>query len=142
MRKIILIIVCLVAVLFTIFLLESRFNFFAPEFVQAPAELKLDLPQPDEYIQSPYKVSGYAPERWFINNSFPITLTNWDGLIIFEGNAFVAEGTAPDGALPFSATLVFVKPSYGDNGFLILARSNPERDPKQAEHFEIQIKFK
>src|SRR5690606_37433420 len=51
------------------------------------ALLKLDTPIAGEVISSPLVVTGAAKGFWFFEASFPVILTNWDGLIIAEGVA-------------------------------------------------------
>jgi hypothetical protein len=43
--------------------------------------------------------------------------------------------------VPFTATLNFTKPSYGNNGFLILKKDNPSGLPEHDDALEIQVKF-
>jgi hypothetical protein len=102
----------------------------------------LSKPLSEEYVSDPFIVAGFAHPDWFINNEFPVTLTNWDGLIISEALAIYTHGKHEGGLMPFSATVTFEKPVYNDDGFLILARTNPTRNSSISEHHEIRIHFK
>ncbi len=45
----------------------------------------VDTPLKDMTISSPFVVSGKARGYWFFEASFPISIVNWDGLIIGQG---------------------------------------------------------
>lgn len=108
---------------------------------EANKNIHLSNPIANTVITSPLVIKGEARGPWFFEASFPVILTNWDGLIIAEG-IVTAEGewmTAD--FVPFTATLNFTKPSYGNNGFLILKKDNPSDLRKFDDALEIQVKF-
>src|SRR5450830_1602835 len=49
--------------------------------------IRLDTPFPNQIIKSPLIIKGVARGSWFFEASFPVILTNWDGLIIAQGTA-------------------------------------------------------
>jgi len=103
--------------------------------------IKLNQPFPNQIITSPLLVSGEARGTWFFEASFPIVLTNWDGLIIAEGVAQAKDNWMTEGFVPFEAILNFEKPSYGKIGALILQKDNPSGLPVYDDALEIPIRF-
>lgn len=99
-------------------------------------------PAPDSEISSPLKISGQARGYWFFEASFPVILTDWDGLIIAEGYATAQGDWMTEDYVPFTATLEFTKPAYGERGSLILKKDNPSGLPEHDDALEIGIRFK
>jgi hypothetical protein len=92
-------------------------------------------------IQSPLKISGQARGVWFFEASFPIVLTNWDGVIIAEGIATANSEWMTEDFVSFTATLNFVKPSLYNSGNLILQKDNPSGMPEFDDALEINVTF-
>ena len=44
----------------------------------------LTNPLPNQVIESPLQVTGQARGTWFFEGTFPVSIVNWDGLIIGE----------------------------------------------------------
>jgi len=103
--------------------------------------IRLDSPRAGETIQSPLLIKGEARGNWFFEATFPIVLTDWDGLIIAQSYATSDGEWMTENFVPFYATLEFKKPDYGGNGFLILQKSNPSGLPEHDDALEIPIKF-
>ena len=103
--------------------------------------IRLDAPRPNQFISSPLTVKGEARGTWFFEGDFPIILTNWDGLIIAEGIARTEDEWMTEDFVPFEAILEFEKPTYGDNGNLILRKDNPSGLPEHDDALEIPIFF-
>lgn len=107
----------------------------------------LNQPQENEVVSSPLTVSGEARGYWFFEATFPIVLTNWDGLIIAEGFATADGDWMTEEFVPYTASLEFDSPySVGDpefmqNGSLILQRANPSGLPENDNALEIPVKF-
>lgn len=101
----------------------------------------LNAPQSGEAITSPLTMTGEARGGWYFEATFPVVLTNWDGLIIAEGYAEAEGDWMTEEFVPFSATLTFEKPEYGDNGFLILQKANASGLPEHDAALEIEIMF-
>jgi hypothetical protein len=104
--------------------------------------IRLDAPHPNQSISSPLIIKGEARGTWFFEGDFPIILTNWDGLIIAEGIARTEDEWMTEDFVPFEAILEFEKPTYGDNGNLILRKDNPSGLPEYDDALEIPIFFK
>lgn len=127
----------------------------APEVsaeVQAVLEAKADLikiasPLPNTIIANQFALTGEARGQWFFEGSFPIFLTNWDGLIIYEGFASARGEWMTTEFVPFSTNVTFTSPyQSGDpdfmkNGTLILKKDNPSDLPELDDALEIPVRF-
>lgn len=103
--------------------------------------IRLTTPQPQEIIESPLEITGEARGTWFFEANFPVVLTNWDGLIIAEGYAAADGEWMTEEFVPFTATLEFEKPSYGERGTLILQKANPSDFRELDDALEIPVSF-
>ncbi|HBU06541.1 MAG TPA: hypothetical protein DEB09_00480 [Candidatus Magasanikbacteria bacterium] len=112
--------------------------------------IELTSPKPASFISSPLEITGQARGTWFFEASFPIVLTNWDGLIIAEGVAQAQlDPDDTDGAgwmttefVPFKATLNFTADTTVSNrGALILKKDNPSGLPQNDDALEIPVFF-
>lgn len=101
----------------------------------------LEAPLPGAEIHSPLQVRGQARGTWFFEGSFPLILTDWDGLIIAEGYATAQGEWMTTDWVPFEGELVFEKPTYGTRGTLILQKDNPSDLPEFDDAREITIFF-
>ena len=101
----------------------------------------LDNPRPNQIITSPLVITGKARGTWFFEASFPVVLTDWDGLIIAQGIATAKSEWMTEDFVPFEATLTFNTPTYKNNGNLILKRDNPSGLPEYDEVLEIPVFF-
>jgi hypothetical protein len=107
----------------------------------------VESPAPGAQIRSPLVVQGKARGAWFFEASFPVVLTNWDGLIVAEGVATAQGDWMTEAFVPFLATLEFVNPRTADdpafmqNGALILQKDNPSGLPENDDALEIPIRF-
>jgi hypothetical protein len=133
-------------------------EFVCPSASDIPADIQaqiteksnlitLTTPVPGGIIQNPLELSGQARGFWFFEASFPIVLTNWDGLIIAEGFATAQGDWMTEAFVPYTATIEFVNPyNVGDpdfmkSGTLILQRDNPSGLPENDDALEIPIRF-
>lgn len=104
--------------------------------------IRVSTPRPNQIISSPLIIEGEARGNWFFEASFPVVLTNWDGLIIAQGIATAKGDWMTTGFVPFTATLTFKNPTYKNNGSLILKKDNPSGLPQNDNALEIPIIFK
>ena len=72
------------------------------------AQIKLISPVVGQTINSPLSITGEARGTWFFEATFPVVLTNWDGLIIAEGYATAQGDWMTEEFVPFTAELEFV----------------------------------
>ncbi len=133
-------------------------EFVCPDIVPSPDtnatsvealhdRIVLTSPEPGSIISSPLLITGKARGPWFFEASFPVTLTNWDGLIIAEGIATAESDWMTEDFVPFRAELTFTSPyQVGDpdfmgRGSLILQRDNPSGLPLNDAALEITVQF-
>lgn len=101
----------------------------------------------DQPIQSPFMLEGQARGMWYFEASFPVVLTNWDGLILAEGYAEAQEDWMTEEYVPFKVTLSFETPykdgdpDFMKRGSLILKKDNPSGLPEKDDAFESTIFF-
>lgn len=123
-----------------------------PSDIQAEIDSKSGLitvsaPVPNGFVSSPMLITGGARGQWFFEGSFPVVLTNWDGLVIVEGYATAESNWFTEEYVPFSTTLEFENPyKAGDpdfmkQGFLIFKKDNPSGLPENDDALEIPILF-
>ena len=101
--------------------------------------IELVKPIEGQIIESPLAIKGRARGPWFFEGSFPVMLTNWDGLIIAEGLASAQSEWMTESYVSFTAELEFEKPEYGDRGTLILQKDNPSGLPEHDDAMEITV---
>ncbi|HLD21068.1 MAG TPA: Gmad2 immunoglobulin-like domain-containing protein [Patescibacteria group bacterium] len=118
-------------------------------------ELIVTSPLKDSVVTSPLTITGEAPGLWYFEATFPVTLVNWDGLIIAEGYATAQGEWMTEDYVPFTATLEFtdVLPltegiedlsqvqEFMKKGALILRRDNPSGLPQNDDAVEFSIRF-
>jgi hypothetical protein len=116
--------------------------------IRAHIDAKKDLivlttPSPMSTITSPVTVTGKARGYWFFEGSFPISIVNWDGLIIGEGYATAEGEWMTEEFVPFTGTVNFVfDPATPYNrGAIILKKDNPSGLPEYDDALEIPITF-
>ena len=103
--------------------------------------IRLEEPQPNQVVTSPLELKGYAVSHWYFEGDFPVSITNWDGLIIGEGYATAQGDWMADGLIPFTATLEFTEADVYNRGTLILQKDNPSDDPSLDDALEIPVRF-
>lgn len=123
-----------------------------PADVQAQIDAHADLivvesPVSGATISAPLMVTGKARGQWYFEASFPVSLVNWDGLIIAEGIATAEGDWMTTEFVPFTATLNFVNPYTSDQpdfmsrATLILQKDNPSGLPEHDDALEIPYTF-
>jgi hypothetical protein len=112
------------------------------EITNGNDSIHVDAPAIAEDITSPVTVRGSARGNWFFEASFPVTLVDWDGKIIAEGQAKAKSDWMTTDFVPFEATLIFTKPSYGTRGAIIFKKDNPSGLPQNDASFEMTVYFK
>jgi hypothetical protein len=103
--------------------------------------IRLETPQPGAMVSSPLTIKGEARGSWFFEASFPVVITNWDGLIIGEGVAQAQGDWMTTDFVPFTASLTFTADpaAYSDRGTLILRKDNPSGLPANDDALEIPV---
>ncbi len=105
-------------------------------------KIYIDTPLEGEAITSPLIVKGRAPGNWFFEANAGLTLTDWDGLIIAESYIMADGEWMTTDYVPFSGTLTFTKPGYGERGTIIFQKDNPSGEVQFDDAAEMTIKFK
>ena len=122
---------------------DYRFTFLvtSPESDDKANLIRLETPRPNQTVTSPLVIKGEARGYWFFEASFPVFLTNWDGLIIAQGIATAKSEWMTEDFVPFEATLNFtVDPNvYSNRGTLILQKDNPSGLPEHDDALEIPV---
>lgn len=104
--------------------------------------IRVTSPLPESQVSSPLVITGKARGMWYFEADFPITLTNWDGLIIAEGYATAQGDWMTEEYVPFTATLEFVADtSVSNRGTLILHKDNPSGLPERDDALEYTVYF-
>lgn len=103
--------------------------------------IRLHTPKNNQTITSPLTISGTARGNWFFEDTFPIVLTDWDGKIIAQGYASADGEWMTTEYVPFTATLPFTTPEYGERGSLILQKNNASGLPQHDDAVEITVRF-
>ena len=105
--------------------------------------IHISSPRPNQAVQSPLVITGEARGYWFFEASFPIVLTDWDGLIIGQGIAQAKSDWMTADFVPFEATLAFTadKNAYSNRGTLILRKDNPSGLPEHDDALEIPVEL-
>lgn len=134
------IILLVIIVIIAIFIINGLPKPIETEEPIVQRDIILDLPQPGEVISSPLTIEGIAKGNWFFEASFPIELTNSDGMIIAETLAQADGDWMTEDYVPFAATLEFEAPQ-GKNGSLILRKDNPSGLPENEGAYEIAVQF-
>lgn len=130
-----------------LFLQPDFFTELPVKDIERESLIVLDWPQPGEVVTSPLVVQGEARGYWFFEASFPVVLTNWDGLILAEVPAQAQDEWMTEEFVPFAANLEFESPyKKGDpefmkRGTLILHKDNPSGLPEHDAAHEITVWF-
>ncbi|MBP6858236.1 MAG: hypothetical protein KBC33_00175 [Candidatus Pacebacteria bacterium] len=151
------------ALILAIFVVLGTVFFMVKKSVYAPADLStLPLASysggasvndirvisvvPGGDIVSPLRITGEARGPWYFEASFPVLLTDGDGLIIAEGYGQAQGEWMTTEFVPFVATLEFTIPAnadaFGRRGTLIFKNDNPSGDPARDMAVEIPVLFK
>lgn len=103
----------------------------------------LDSPSEGSVVTSPVTLTGKARGNWFFEASFPITIVNWNGLIIGEGYATAEGDWMTTEFVPFTATVEYTidpETPYA-RGWVILKKDNPSGLPEHDDAIEVPIIF-
>lgn len=106
------------------------------------ASLILEEPQESQAVSSPLSITGMAKGEWFFEATFPVVLTDWDGLIIAEGYATADGDWMSEEFVRFTSELTFTTDTAVSNrGSLILQKANPSGLPENDDAYEITVFF-
>lgn len=111
----------------------------------APAQkddlLIVESPLPESRIASPITIKGQARGTWYFEASFPVTLTDANGLVVANGHASALRDWMTTDYVPFAATLTYTATPATTTGYLILKKDNPSGDPSKDDALSIPVTF-
>lgn len=121
----------------------NTFTEFIGNELEKSELIRITYPRPNDTITSPTTITGTARGYWFFEASFPIVVTDWDGVIIGEGYATADTDWMTEDFVPFTATVTFTMPSDTPykRGTLILKKDNPSGEPKNDDALEVPVLF-
>ena len=88
------------------------------------SNIYVSYPQDNDKISTPLIIKGKAKGTWYFEASFPVVLTDLDGVILAQGVAKANSDWMTTNFVPFTATINFTKSNNSQNGFLILKKDN------------------
>jgi hypothetical protein len=105
--------------------------------------IRVFTPLVSSEVTSPIIVTGEARGTWFFEASFPISVVNWDGLIIGEGYATAQGEWMTEEFVPFVGVITYNLPvdSYSRNGTIIFRKDNPSGLPEHDDALEIPVRL-
>ncbi len=119
-----------------------------PSDVMAQIAAKSELilvrnPTPLSVVSSPLQVSGMARGQWYFEGSFPVTVTDWDGLIIGEGFVTAQADWMTTEFVPFTGEITFTVPPETPykRGIIIFQKDNPSGLSQNDDALEIPVNF-
>jgi hypothetical protein len=102
----------------------------------------LDNLRAEDTIKSPLIITGKASGVWYFEATFPVILTNWDGLIIAEAYASAKDEWMTEDFVDFEVKLEFkADTSVSNRGTLILQKDNPSGLPEFDDALEFTVFF-
>ena len=138
----------------SVFVSDQKYQLIADKFLesfiitdsQKSSSRKEDFiivnsPKLGESVSSPLNISGMARGTWFFEASFPVVLTDWDGLIIGTAIVQTSENWMTEEMIPFNAILEFDDEveRYSSLGNLILKKDNPSGLPEYEDALEFPV---
>lgn len=105
--------------------------------------IAVSLPPANGMVASPMTVRGEARGQWYFEASFPITVVDWDGVIIGEGYAQAQGDWMTTEYVPFKGTVTFTVPDNTPyrRGAVIFKKDNPSGLPEYDDAFELPVLF-
>lgn len=112
-----------------------------PKETGIPEEIVIYAPQPNDQIESPYRVLGTARGSWFFEAVFPINLKDDKGNVIATAQANAISDWMTSEFVPFEAELIF-KNQTSKTGTLVFHNDNPSGLPENDKEFTMPVTFK
>ena len=103
-------------------------------------DIVVESPRSGEIVSSPLSITGKARGSWYFEASFPIIILDKNRNQIATGHATAIGDWMTVDFVPFSATLVFPKPT-SKTGIIVLKNDNPSGEPERSKSIEIPISF-
>lgn len=137
---IIIIILCLIAGF--IYYAKTHKKVATPIVVVDPhADLiKVYMPTANAVATNPLAISGVARGNWYFEASFPIKITDANGVVIGSGIATAQGDWMTTDFVPFTASIAFTTPAT-PTGFVILQKDNPSGEPANDDSISVPVTF-
>ena len=107
--------------------------------------IRINNPRPGATIESPLVVTGDARGFWFFEATAPVSVVDWNGVIIGEGFIQATKPWMTEDFVPFSGDIIFdtnlIQNQYSDKGTLILRNHNASGLSEHDQSLEIPIIF-
>ena len=97
--------------------------------------------QSSDLVLSPLLIKGEARGTWYSEASFPVTLTDVDGVVIASGSAIAIGDWMTEDFVPFNVELTFTAPTHNPRGLLTMHKANPSGLPENADWMEIPVDY-
>jgi hypothetical protein len=101
----------------------------------------LTAPLSGATIASPLAIQGEVPGSWSFEGSFPVTLTNQDGVVVSLTSATLSGDWMTEELVPFTAEMTFDASAAGTSGSLILQKDNASGLSENDDAVEIPVQF-
>ena len=101
----------------------------------------VEAPKPDTIVKSPLVVRGEARGNWYFEASFPVRLLDSEGKEIAVGIAQAQGDWMTTEFVPFETKLIFITPTSGQLGTLLLQKDNPSGLPENDDELRIPVRF-
>ncbi len=105
--------------------------------------IRVTAPASQSVITSPITITGMARGTWFFEGSFPVSIVNWDGLIVGEGVATAQGEWMTEDFVPFTASIAYTidQETPYNRGAIILRKDNPSGLPENDDSMEVPVMF-
>lgn len=100
--------------------------------------IKVDNPQPNQNMQSPFVVKGQAKGVWYFEATFPVKLLDEKGNIIKQTFAQAQGDWMTENFVPFESTLTF-SIDKNQKGTLVLEKDNPSGLSENEKEIRIPV---
>ncbi len=102
--------------------------------------IQVTEPAKNATITSPITVKGKARGTWYFEASFPVTITDANGVSLGVVPAQAKGDWMTTDFVPFEATVSFTIPTT-PTGFIVFEKDNPSGLPQNAKEYKLPIKF-
>jgi hypothetical protein len=104
-------------------------------------DIVIEIPQPNDLVTSPFKVSGLARGIWFFEASAPIRILDANEREL--GVSYIeAQGDwMTTDHVPFAGTITFREPAT-ERGFMVFEKDNPSGLAEYSASISIPVRFR
>lgn len=102
--------------------------------------IQIERPLPNLEVASPLQIKGKAKGYWYFEGSFPITLVDASGNVLYSGSVEADGPWMTDTFVPFSKTIRFEVP-HGERGYLVFEKANASGKPEMDREYRLPVIF-